>query len=898
MARTRRIRTIFYADQALTPAELEILHTPALQRLYDLHQLGLTDRVFIDASHSRLQHVVGVVHNADKLISSIAHSLRSESKSSVRSPLKVGPPNNLRTISLLDLASYVDRRRPSARLMGLLHDLTHSPYGHTLEDEIGLIDSKHDEPDRQAISFYRLLCHLIGWLARENLWTESLKDIAPAFLAFDKYLGSLELIDPPSLEHSVQVTVALLRSNMKAQRMAHDFGPTSLDHLLRDLFLAMQALLRLELLHKKEEALLRKPLLVPRNDPYQFETLIERALALSESPLTPSDYFCPYKDSFLIDLIGNTVCADLLDYARRDAHFTNIKTAYDPDRIVESFTLVAYDSAMRSLPVQPERIRIDPFFGNILRPAIAVFTHKLRIDVVGGVLDLLHARYDLYERALFHSTKCVAGAMLGRALQMMYLKPLPPHMVFLGDQVFLREAAEAGRLVRRLLGDAISDAGQVDAELDDQLFGRIKQLLSIGALPQVPVAATVNEPKGSSIRSGPFFASEPLGVIVTAGCILANLQEHAKSAPQQASSVLRRLDGAILLLDRLLARRFHRTVFRLLPTNEKCGEGACLAADKEKPQVKIIAEFFTNPDHRAATETGIEEALELPPGSVVIHCPPYGGPAKIAEVLLVVREPDGAERHETLRKAEALHNGMFAHHVDAVGALEEMYWSTWRLTVSVAAPFFLKWKSIEARIATEIVNQLVKAAKFHPNRVVLSSDPLMLFELELADRRSCAPEEEIASSDVLATNGNPAFIETAATVIEKAIESGELQPPDYFENWPVPIVEAIRRAQRKRVKLSASVARTFENNLQKQLEDVISSYDLQGTNRLRVIGNVIPEFVDKALAAITERPDLRKRLFAMVAERIPEDHLYRNRAQANTIRLALEALLIDLLRLP
>ena len=47
-------------DQRIRSAEFD-LHMPALERLYDLHQLGMTDRVFIDASHSRLHHVIGVL---------------------------------------------------------------------------------------------------------------------------------------------------------------------------------------------------------------------------------------------------------------------------------------------------------------------------------------------------------------------------------------------------------------------------------------------------------------------------------------------------------------------------------------------------------------------------------------------------------------------------------------------------------------------------------------------------------------------------------------------------------------------------------------------------------------------------------------------------------------------
>jgi hypothetical protein len=41
MGKTRRIRTILYGDQKIAATELDLLHTPALQRLYDLHQLLL-----------------------------------------------------------------------------------------------------------------------------------------------------------------------------------------------------------------------------------------------------------------------------------------------------------------------------------------------------------------------------------------------------------------------------------------------------------------------------------------------------------------------------------------------------------------------------------------------------------------------------------------------------------------------------------------------------------------------------------------------------------------------------------------------------------------------------------------------------------------------------------------
>lgn len=44
--RPKILRTRLYGDQLFTLFELELLHTPVLQRLYNLKQLGFTDRVY------------------------------------------------------------------------------------------------------------------------------------------------------------------------------------------------------------------------------------------------------------------------------------------------------------------------------------------------------------------------------------------------------------------------------------------------------------------------------------------------------------------------------------------------------------------------------------------------------------------------------------------------------------------------------------------------------------------------------------------------------------------------------------------------------------------------------------------------------------------------------------
>src|SRR5579872_977225 len=75
--RKKTVRTTLYEDQEFTLWEMEILHTPVVQRLYNLKQLGFADRVFPDAVHSRFNHVLGVAEMAERMARRLMHWLRT-----------------------------------------------------------------------------------------------------------------------------------------------------------------------------------------------------------------------------------------------------------------------------------------------------------------------------------------------------------------------------------------------------------------------------------------------------------------------------------------------------------------------------------------------------------------------------------------------------------------------------------------------------------------------------------------------------------------------------------------------------------------------------------------------------------------------------------------------------
>ncbi len=98
--------------------ELDLVDAPEFQRLQGIKQLGTTYFVFRGAVHTRFEHSLGTLQKAEQIVQAVNRG---------DSGVKVDPVGH-RVV----------------RLAALLHDLPHVPFGHTLEDEFGLLD-RHDE---------------------------------------------------------------------------------------------------------------------------------------------------------------------------------------------------------------------------------------------------------------------------------------------------------------------------------------------------------------------------------------------------------------------------------------------------------------------------------------------------------------------------------------------------------------------------------------------------------------------------------------------------------------------------------------------------------------------------------------------------------------------------------
>lgn len=137
--------------------------------------------------------------------------------------------------------------------------------------------------------------------------------------------------------------------------------------------------------------------------------------------------------AFVEDLVGDTICADLLDYLLRDHQNTGL-----PASLGWRFTAAFFAVPEGRGPLS-KRAAL-----NIMRDG-----HE-RTDVISELLKALRYRYELNERVLYHHAKLSADAMIGKALELwadaVWLEDAAEDIASLGDAEDLVEMQELGRL--------------------------------------------------------------------------------------------------------------------------------------------------------------------------------------------------------------------------------------------------------------------------------------------------------------------------------------------------------------------------------------------------------------------------------------------------------------------
>ncbi|NNF07934.1 MAG: HD domain-containing protein [Candidatus Eisenbacteria bacterium] len=123
MALTKTVRDPVHGDIRVHESDLKLLDTPEMQRMRGIKQLGTAYHVYPSAQHTRFEHMLGAYHVAGNLIERIRENHQRD-------------PKSCRGISPKE-ASII-------RVVALLHDVTHIPHGHAIEDQDGLFP-RHDK---------------------------------------------------------------------------------------------------------------------------------------------------------------------------------------------------------------------------------------------------------------------------------------------------------------------------------------------------------------------------------------------------------------------------------------------------------------------------------------------------------------------------------------------------------------------------------------------------------------------------------------------------------------------------------------------------------------------------------------------------------------------------------
>ncbi len=159
---------------------------PIVQRLGRIRQLSFSYTQFPSATHSRLSHVLGVAHNVENALRGIfSRGVYYKAGSSDPLPLPDAILNSR------------DQLTTRAKVLAILHDLGHGPFGHALDNYVGYTNRHQTSPNPDKV-YSRLYtrAHLSPTLANLGFDAEELISVLNpedrADLAgFDALIGDL-----------------------------------------------------------------------------------------------------------------------------------------------------------------------------------------------------------------------------------------------------------------------------------------------------------------------------------------------------------------------------------------------------------------------------------------------------------------------------------------------------------------------------------------------------------------------------------------------------------------------------------------------------------------------------------------------------------------------------------
>jgi HD superfamily phosphohydrolase len=381
-----------HGDVRFDRLAVALLNTPPLQRLGRIYQLAYSHLVYRGGTHTRLSHVMGAYHVAGKLVDALQKNYTKSRKAwpeGAISPALFLPTSAPRVEDDEDTTEQWSVLRYLVAWAALLHDLGHVPLGHTLEDEFTGIYEKHD-----AFASPRM-AHL--WAERAPGLSSQIREVfddqtlypREFVRVFPKRLPGPALIDVPAAGlvdgRRVWQTVLLICLYKGSLKNPTKFR-MALDKADKDLSVEKDA---------TAQGLRR------------FVDEVRQAL-----DDTVGATFFPY----MADIVGNTICADYLDYLRRDPQNLGLDILWD-DRVISNFWV---GRPMRFAPTGTDEQPGTQSSAHDIHMALSLVDRrgKPRLDTTTGVVELVRQRYRFAEIVYYHKTKAAASSMLAKVFQL------------------------------------------------------------------------------------------------------------------------------------------------------------------------------------------------------------------------------------------------------------------------------------------------------------------------------------------------------------------------------------------------------------------------------------------------------------------------------------------------
>lgn len=371
-------RDPIHRDARYDPLASALLDTEELQRLGRIYQLGYAHLVFRGGTHTRLSHALGTAHVAGQIVG----QLRRNYLEATELPAGAVPVEDfLPGLHDKPLELRWDALDRLVRWAALLYGVGHIPAGDTLEDPIEGIYLRRGDLASPRVAY---------------LWHET----APG-----------------------------RDSEIRAVFRRADLLPSSFPALGITGENAWKAVL-LICLYKESSAgekSFEETLAEEKRDSEPFIRVVRQALSDTQRRI-----FFPY----MADIVGNAICADLLDDVQRDSANVGLEVARDAAILSRFFVGRNDRGAFRmalSLTDGRENSRSD----------------------TAAAMELLHQRFRCAEIIYHHKTKIAASAMLAKAF---ILVGKPEEVGSPRRQLDIEEiAAIAAKLARAGESDAVAE---------------------------------------------------------------------------------------------------------------------------------------------------------------------------------------------------------------------------------------------------------------------------------------------------------------------------------------------------------------------------------------------------------------------------------------------------------